>query len=124
MIPITDQEIDSIKSKMDVLGQMMFDWKQKQQKFEEEHRNELTEIMVRQDELKDEILRLGSSLVSDKLEACYKKARIAWNTTALDTYADLHPEILKYRREGKPYVVFYLRDDEDSIAEQSRKASW
>ena len=95
-----ESRIEAIKLKMDRLGQMMYEWKQKQAAFEAAHRDELTEIAVRQDELKDEILRLGRSMESMKLSAA-----------------------LKYRREGKPYVAFSLRD-EDSIADESRKASW
>lgn len=95
-----ESKIESLKLKMDTLGQMMYDWEAKQSQFDEEDREELKEIAVRKEELRDEVIRLGMGVESEKLKIKYRKGM-----------------------GGQPLVAFVLKDDEP-IWLASQQASW
>ena len=54
-------------------------------------------------EIKQDVLRLGES-VSGEYAAVYNKGRISWNNEAMEGYAAAHPEVLQFRKVGKPSV--------------------
>ena len=55
-------------------------------------------------EIKNDVLLGGESVVTDVLQAIYVKGRVSWDNEGIDRYARLHPEVLKYRKEGQPSV--------------------
>jgi hypothetical protein len=54
--------------------------------------------------IRDEVLALGTSIKGSRLHAVWTKARVNWDTKALDGYAAAHPEIAQFRHEGQPTV--------------------
>lgn len=56
------------------------------------------------EQIKAEVLEHGSSVRGQFVQAVFSKGRPSWNTKALDGYAAAHPEILVFRKPGKPSV--------------------
>jgi hypothetical protein len=54
-------------------------------------------------EIKNDVLRHGSSIYSEQLYAVYSR-RLSWDSKGLSHYAETHPELLQYRRQGDPTV--------------------
>jgi len=57
-----------------------------------------------EDDIKYAVLVLGESVKSEHIQAQYVKARVSWNTKALDGYAVAHPELESLRTTGEPSV--------------------
>jgi hypothetical protein len=56
-------------------------------------------------EIKQEVIRHGSSVKGTFLRVVYHTGRVTWDTRLLDAYARARPEILEYRKQGEPYIV-------------------
>ena len=61
-------------------------------------------IAALEDEVRQEVLRYGSSVKGSFLRVVWHKGRISWDTKSLDAYAEMHPEITNFRKQGEPYV--------------------
>jgi hypothetical protein len=61
------------------------------------------EIQRLEAEIKNDVLRHGRSIHSEQLYAVYSR-RLSWDSKGLSQYAETHPELLRYRREGNPTV--------------------
>jgi hypothetical protein len=61
-------------------------------------------ISVLEEEVRNEVLRHGSSVKGTFLRAVWNKGRVSWDTHGMEGYAQEHPEILAFRRQGQPYV--------------------
>ena len=57
-----------------------------------------------EEEVRQEALRHGSSVKGTFLRAIWHKGRVSWDNKSLDVYAEMHPEIITFRKEGNPYV--------------------
>ena len=55
-------------------------------------------------EVRDEVIKHGATVRGTFLHAVWNKGRVTWDTKAMEDYAGRHPEILAYRKEGKPSV--------------------
>ena len=55
-------------------------------------------------EVKDDIIKAGTTIKGTFLQAVWTKGRVTWDTKALDGYAAGHPEIAQFRKEGEPSV--------------------
>ncbi len=55
-------------------------------------------------EIKQDVLRHGQSVKGSQLHAVYSHGRVTWDTKSLDGYANAHPEILGFRKEGEPSI--------------------
>ncbi len=55
-------------------------------------------------EIKNDVLLGGETVKSDLYQAIYMKGRVTWDSEGIDRYARAHPDVLKYRKEGQPYV--------------------
>lgn len=55
-------------------------------------------------EVKEAVLAFGASVKGSAYQAVYVRGRVTWDNQKLDRYAQAHPEILAYRREGDPSV--------------------
>ena len=97
---------------MDELGQLMFDVEEEQRRFDQAHEAQLQKINDLKEELKAVFLASKESAISEKLKITYRKGASKWQTSWLEGYVIDHPELAKYRSEGKPTVAFILRDDE------------
>jgi len=59
-----------------------------------------------EDEIKSEVLKSGASVKGKVLQAVYSKGRITWDTSAMIGYAEAHPELNKFKKEGQPSISF------------------
>ena len=67
---------------------------------------------------RDVVLRTRKSVHLAGIRAAYSAARVSWDTPKLEAYARDHPEVLAFRKVGKPFVkVSFL--DAQSPAEQA-----
>lgn len=55
-------------------------------------------------EVREAVLRYGATVKGSAYQAVYVQGRVTWDNQKLDRYAQEHPEILAYRREGRPSV--------------------
>jgi hypothetical protein len=55
-------------------------------------------------EIKSDVLTHGATVKGIYFQAVWSKARVSWNTVALDAYALSHPELNQFRSEGSPSV--------------------
>jgi uncharacterized protein YifE (UPF0438 family) len=60
--------------------------------------------------LRDLVLRLKRTFHLAGIRATYQGARVTWDTPKLDAYAEQHPEVLAFRKVGKPWVNLRLND--------------
>ena len=56
-------------------------------------------------EIKNDVLRFGASVRSDTIKAVYTKGRVSWDTKGLTRYAEAHPDVLEFRKQGAPLVI-------------------
>ncbi len=55
-------------------------------------------------EVRQAVLRHGSSVKGNFLHVIWHKGRVSWDTKSLDEYAELHPEVINFRKQGEPFV--------------------
>jgi len=63
-----------------------------------EQKTHLTEKII------SEVLKIQKTVKGEKLQAIYSRGRTSWDNSALNGYATTHPEIIQFRKEGKPSV--------------------
>ena len=85
-----------IKSKLDAI----------ELEFAELIRSVEENIRIAKERVKPSVLRFESTVKGTGLQVVYYKGRVSWDTKSLDSYAMLHPEILQFRKQGKPSVSF------------------
>jgi phage host-nuclease inhibitor protein Gam len=61
-------------------------------------------IAALEEEIKQDVLRNGMTAKGTFLRAVWNKGRVTWDTKGMDDFAVHHPEILRYRKQGQPYV--------------------
>jgi hypothetical protein len=59
-------------------------------------------------EIKNDVLLRGESVRNEHFQAVYMKGRISWDNDGIGEYARVHPEVLKFRKEGQPTVSLRL----------------
>lgn len=67
-------------------------------------------IAALEEEIKKDVLKHGTSIRGTFLRAVWNKGRVTWDTKRMESYASTHPEILKFRKQGVPFVSFYKVD--------------
>lgn len=61
-------------------------------------------ITALETEIREEVLRQGTTVKSTFLRVVYHPGRVSWDTERLDEYARARPEILEFRKQGSPYT--------------------
>ena len=56
------------------------------------------------EEIKSDVLEYGATVRGGRFQAVFSRGRITWDTHALEAYAEEHPEVADFRREGAPSV--------------------
>ncbi len=56
-------------------------------------------------EIKNDVRRHGSSVSAGTVQAVYARGRVLWDAKGLGQYAETHPDIAQYRRQGQPTVI-------------------
>ncbi len=68
------------------------------------------QIAAVQNAVKRAIMAHGATVETEHLRAMYVKPRVIWDTQRLEGYAEAHPEIRVFRREGEPSVRIVTKD--------------
>ncbi len=55
-------------------------------------------------DIKDSVLELGETVRGEFMSAVWNKGRISWDNKALQGYAINQPELLQFKKEGKPSI--------------------
>ena len=55
-------------------------------------------------EIKDDVARYGATVKGQHVQAVYTRGRVSWDTRGLDGYAQAHPEVQAFRKEGDPSI--------------------
>lgn len=61
-------------------------------------------IAALEEEIKHDVLQHGASVKGSRLFAVFYQGRVTWDTKGLDQYANTHPEITAFRKQGNPSV--------------------
>jgi hypothetical protein len=64
-------------------------------------------------EIKTEVLLHGESVQGGTFRAVYTKGRTSWDNNGIEKYAELHPEILHFRKQGPPSVSLRIVNEKD-----------
>ena len=62
------------------------------------------EVSRLENEIKAAVAVRGETIRGIGLQAVFSKGRQSWDNSALDIYAETHPEILQFRKIGNPSV--------------------
>jgi uncharacterized protein YifE (UPF0438 family) len=60
--------------------------------------------------VRDLVMRVGRSYSLAGIRATYQKARVSWDNEKLTAYAEQHPDVLAFRKLGKPTVALRFAD--------------
>jgi hypothetical protein len=55
--------------------------------------------------IKTAALAHGESVRGAGFQAVWNKGRLTWDSKGLNAYADEHPEVLQFRKEGEPSIT-------------------
>lgn len=55
-------------------------------------------------EVKEAVREFGASVKHEGIHVLYARGRVMWDNRGLSHYAEVHPELLEFRRIGKPSV--------------------
>ena len=61
-------------------------------------------IVILENEIKASVKDRGESVKGTFLRAIFNRGRVSWNTKGLVGYSVANPEILAFRKQGRPYV--------------------
>jgi hypothetical protein len=62
------------------------------------------EIDVLEARVKSRVTQYGETVRGTNWQAVWSKGQVRWDTKSIDQYAESHPEILVFRKEGQPTV--------------------
>jgi 5-methylcytosine-specific restriction endonuclease McrA len=62
------------------------------------------DIRVLEARIRESVIRYGSTVSGTHYRAVWSKGRVGWDLKSMEQYAETHPEILVFRKEGKPSV--------------------
>lgn len=62
-------------------------------------------IEATEQEIKAKAKEAGETLDGNLLQAVFTGGRVTWDTKYLDRYAEEHPDLLTFRRQGDPSVA-------------------
>jgi hypothetical protein len=67
-----------------------------------------TRLEALKEEIKGDVLEHGASVRGGRFQAVFSRGRVTWDTHQLEAYAEEHPEVNDFRREGSPSVSLRL----------------
>jgi hypothetical protein len=57
-----------------------------------------------ENEIKTDVLLYGESVSGGMYRATYTQGRVSWDNDGMSRYAESHPEVLEFRKQGQPIV--------------------
>jgi hypothetical protein len=61
-------------------------------------------IQAFQEEIKADVIRHGGTVKSTFLRAIWHQGRVTWDNSGMERYARSNPEVLRFRKQGEPFV--------------------
>ena len=77
-------------------------------------------IATLEEEIKNDVLQHGASVKGSRMYAVFNRGRVSWDTKELDHYANRHPEITAFRKQGNPSVSLRTVQDPTKRSGESR----
>ena len=65
-------------------------------------------IATLENEIKTEVLLYSESVSGGMYRAVYTQGRISWDNDGMARYAELHPDVLQFRKQGQPSVALRI----------------
>ena len=62
-------------------------------------------IAALENEIKTDVLLYGESVTGGSYRATYTQGRVSWDNDGMTKYAAAHPDVLQFRKQGKPIVT-------------------
>jgi hypothetical protein len=73
--------------------------------FAEKDKAAASKVETLEESIKAATLAHGETVRGSAFQAVWNKGRQTWDSKGLATYADSHPEVLQFRKEGEPSVT-------------------
>ena len=73
--------------------------------FESKSETAGVKIATLEAEIKAEVLAKGETVKGGKFQAVWNKGRQSWDDKGLTAYAESHPEVMRFRKQGEPSVT-------------------
>jgi hypothetical protein len=61
-------------------------------------------IAALENEIKTDVLLYGESVTGGSYRASYTQGRVSWDNEGMTKYAESHPDILQFRKQGQPVI--------------------
>lgn len=75
-----------------------------QRDFQENLKRLNNEIISLEEEIKQETVNCATTVKGTYLQAIFSQGMKTWDSKALEQYSKSHPEIITFRKQGKPFV--------------------
>jgi DNA-directed RNA polymerase sigma subunit (sigma70/sigma32) len=69
-------------------------------------------IAALENEIKTDVLLCGESVTGGSFRATYTQGRVSWDNEGMAKYADTHPDVLQFRKQGQPIVTLRIVNKE------------
>ena len=103
-------EVDAQKLKDAVITpEMREKIKEIEVEFSYQNKETADQIGELEEEIKEDVISIGTTISGDYLQAIYSKGRTTWDSKALTGYAAAHPEIDKFCKVGDPSVSIRVK---------------
>jgi FAD/FMN-containing dehydrogenase len=63
-----------------------------------------------ENEIKTDVLLWGESIAGGMYRAVYTQGRVSWDNDGMLKYAEAHPDVLRFRKQGQPVVSLRIID--------------
>ena len=70
-------------------------------------------ILELENEIRTDVLMHGETVTGGTYRATYSKGRVTWDSGGMEKYAQGHPEVLQFRKEGQPIVALRIITEKD-----------
>ena len=100
--------MQNLHEKINELADLRADFELLKAQFEATNCDLKQKISDLEAEIREEILKKGETVSTEKMSAIWVKGRITWDGKLLEGYSLAHPDILQARKIGEPTVSFRL----------------
>lgn len=69
-------------------------------------------ISTLENEIKTDVLLHGESVTGGMYRATFTKGRVSWDNEGIEKYANAHPEVMQFRKQGQPIVTLRIVNKE------------
>jgi hypothetical protein len=69
-------------------------------------------IAALENEIKTDVLLHGESITGGSYRATFTHGRVSWDNVGMSKYANSHPDVLQFRKQGQPIVTLRVVNNE------------